>query len=207
MKPLTEAKQRLATVLDESARRDLALEMFTRTLAVLQRANGISRVIVVSRDPKVLELAQECGAWGLKENRKGLNAALAQATRVAVENGARAVLVIPGDLARLEKKDVEDIIELGSMNSSTIVIAPDRRKSGTNALLVKPAGLIRYSFGPGSFDAHRLAAKGKNALIRVYQSANIAFDVDLPEDLVDLQSDEGGRGQYGARSTVSSRQA
>lgn len=188
MKPLAQAKQRLATVLDDTARMELARKLFTRTLRVLRRVKGITRVLVVSRDAQVLKLARRFGAWSLWESGEGLNDALEQATRVALANGAHAVLIIPADLARLEKNDVEQIIALGSTYSPTLTIAPDARGIGTNALLVKPVGLIRYAFGETSFAEHIRRAQEKNARVEIYQAPTVAFDVDLPEDWTQIEN-------------------
>ena len=206
MKPLAEAKHRLASVLDDSARQGLARNLYVRTLRVLRRVRGVSRVIVVSRDARVLEIARKFGAWSVWENPTGLNESCEQATRVAVANGARAVLIIPSDLARLEAKDVEELIALDSNTGPTIVIVPDRRGTGTNALLVRPAGLIRYSFGEASFEQHLSRARETNAQGIIHQSDGLAFDVDLPEDLETLHLESDARGQHGTRGVVSARQ-
>ena len=68
----------------------------------------------------------------------------------------------------------------------TVVIAPDYQKSGTNGLLINPAGLIQYEFGPGSFERHIEQAKAKGAKVEVLELPSLAHDVDLPEDLTFL---------------------
>jgi 2-phospho-L-lactate guanylyltransferase len=64
-----------------------------------------------------------------------------------------------------------------------VVIVPDRRKDGTNGLLVNPAGLIEYGYGIGSFQRHceRIIAAG--AAMKIFHSKIIGIDLDLPEDL------------------------
>lgn len=182
VKPFVEAKQRLAATLAESARIELSRELFKRTLNVLEYARGISRVAVISRDERVLGMARRRGAWSIVEARRGLNEALEQATRVALANGVRAVLIIPTDLPQLTSADVEQIIELGQL-APRVVIAPAQRDGGTNALLVNPAGLIQYAFGENSFSEHQRRAQDAGARVEIYQSANVAFDLDSPEDL------------------------
>jgi 2-phospho-L-lactate guanylyltransferase len=63
------------------------------------------------------------------------------------------------------------------------VIAPDRRLDGTNALLVNPAGLIEYGYGPGSFKRHSDRALEAGARLAVIQTKRLGLDLDLPEDL------------------------
>jgi 2-phospho-L-lactate guanylyltransferase len=64
-----------------------------------------------------------------------------------------------------------------------VVLAPDRRRQGTNALLVCPVGLIEYDFGPGSFQRHSERARQVGARLEICELPSIALDMDLPEDL------------------------
>jgi 2-phospho-L-lactate guanylyltransferase len=182
MKPLAEAKRRLAEVLEEAARVNLSRGLLIRTLGVLTRARGITRLCVVSRDEQVLKIARSHGAWATYETGHGLNEALEQATRAAKSNGVPAVLIVPADLPTLAESDVERIIELGR-NPPCVVIAPARRDHGTNALLVNPSGLINYAFGEMSFVEHRRFAEQAGARVEIFRSDGVAFDVDLPEDV------------------------
>ncbi len=181
MKPFAEAKQRLAEAMEPAARAELSREMFEHTLHVLTHARGIGRIAVVSRDAQVLRIARRRHAWAMWETQKGLNEALEQATRVARANGAQAVLIVPADLPRLTAGDIERMIALGEKRPS-VVIAPDRRDEGTNALLVNPAGLIQYAFGEKSFLAHQSRAEQVGARIEVYRAESTAFDLDWPQD-------------------------
>ena len=70
-----------------------------------------------------------------------------------------------------------------------VVVAPDRHRQGTNALLVCPVGLIDYDFGPGSFERHCERARQAGARLEVVDLLSLALDVDIPEDL-DLVSQE-----------------
>ncbi|HZD57735.1 MAG TPA: hypothetical protein VE136_13465, partial [Anaerolineales bacterium] len=64
-----------------------------------------------------------------------------------------------------------------------VVLAPDRRQQGTNALLVCPAGLIEYDFGPGSFARHCERARAAGARLEILELPSLELDMDLPEDL------------------------
>jgi 2-phospho-L-lactate/phosphoenolpyruvate guanylyltransferase len=186
MKPFAESKGRLAEALTPEARGDLARGLFERTLRVLKRARGITRVAVISRDAEVLKRARQHHAWAMWERRPGLNEALEQATRVARANGMRAVLIVPADLPKLTTKDAERIIELGAAGPC-VVIAPAERDEGTNALLVNPAGLIQYAFGAKSFVEHQRRAKQAGARVEVYRAESVALDLDLAEDWKKIQ--------------------
>lgn len=64
-----------------------------------------------------------------------------------------------------------------------IVIAPDRRRSGTNALLVSPPGTIKYGFGSDSFERHIRRAETSGARIEIIELPALGLDLDAPEDL------------------------
>jgi 2-phospho-L-lactate guanylyltransferase len=68
-------------------------------------------------------------------------------------------------------------------NPPVVVVAPDRHRKGTNALLVCPVGLIEYDFGPGSFQKHCDQALKAGARLEIFDLPSMALDVDIPEDL------------------------
>ena len=64
-----------------------------------------------------------------------------------------------------------------------MTIVPDRHGTGTNALLLDPPAVIAPSFGPGSFERHRLAAESAAATTLVEPAASLVLDVDTADDL------------------------
>ncbi len=180
-KPFAEAKQRLAVVLDEQSRMRLARDLLMHTISILNRANGVARIAVISQDNEALRLARRSGAWAIWETHRGLNEALEQATRVAQANGINGVLVLPADLPELIVGDIDGMTGLAEP-PPRVVIAPDRREEGTNALVINPAGLIQYAFGERSFYEHVKRAEQSGARVEVYRSPGLGFDLDLPED-------------------------
>ncbi len=117
----------------------------------------------------------------IRETSSGLNQALEEASRLAVQNGAGAILVLPADLPYLQAEDVRNLIELGR-NPRSVVLAPAQRDGGTNALLMNPPGLIRFVFGESSYRRHSELAQPAGACVHVYRSPGTDFDLDLPED-------------------------
>ena len=77
------------------------------------------------------------------------------------------------------------------LDPPVVVIAPDRRKHGTNALLISPAGLIDYDFGPDSYQRHCDRAKAVGARLEVVTLPSLGLDLDLPEDLEMVRKLEG----------------
>lgn len=189
VKPLRRGKSRLADVLTPEERADLNSRLLAHTLETLTAVPEIEKVLVVSRDPAALALAREYGAQTVMEHgAPELNLALTRATIVAQKAVTGGVLVIPADLPLIEPEDIQALIER-AVDPPVIVIAPDRRREGTNALLVNPAGLIDYHFGPGSFDIHCKRAEQTCARLEIFELPSLALDVDYPEDL-ELVSDK-----------------
>jgi 2-phospho-L-lactate guanylyltransferase len=183
VKPLRHGKSRLAGVLTPDERTDLNRRLLDHTLATLSAIPEIEHVLVVSRDQSALALARSHGARTvLEDGAPKLNVALARATIVARTYATRGVLIIPADLPLVAPEDVRAMLELGQ-DPPVVVVAPDRRRQGTNALLVCPAGLIEYDFGPGSFQRHCERARQAQARLEILELPSLALDMDLPEDL------------------------
>ena len=183
VKPLRYGKSRLAEVLTSDERVDLNRRMLAHTLDTLTAIPEIEHVLVVSRDQAALALAREYGARTVQENGSPhLNVALTRATVVAKNYATRGVLIIPADLPLITPEDVRVMLER-AVDPPVVVVAPDRRRNGTNALLVCPTGLIDYEYGLGSFQRHCERALKAGARLEICELPSLALDMDLPEDL------------------------
>jgi 2-phospho-L-lactate guanylyltransferase len=183
VKPLRRGKSRLSPVLTEEERADLNRRLLMHTVDTLKSIAEIEHVLVISRDPAALALSREHGARTVQENgAPHLNVALARATLVAKNYATRGVLIVPADLPLITPEDVRLMLEK-VQDPPVVVVAPDRRQQGTNALLVCPAGLIEYDFGPGSFKRHCERARAAGARLEILELPSLELDMDLPEDL------------------------
>lgn len=195
VKPLKNAKSRLASVLLPEERYDLAQAMLRHVLSVATAIQNVTGVLVISRDAKALAIARELGAKTLLEGTvSNLNPALMRATMVVKTWRADAVLILPADLPFVSVEDVRAIIDMGQDRS--IVIATDRGLDGTNALLVRPPGALEYEYGAGSFARHVEQAEGVGMRVLRYQSEQLSLDIDVPGDLADYQRILAG-GRFG----------
>ena len=189
VKPLRRGKSRLAGVLTEEERLDLNSQLLIHTVDTLKEIPEIEHVLVVSRDQAALALARAHGARTVQENgAPELNIALTRATIVAKRYATRGVLIIPSDLPMISKEDVYAMLELVK-DPPVVVVVPDRKKEGTNALLVCPVGLIEYDYGPNSFERHCQRARQAGARLEICELPSLALDMDVPEDL-ELVSNE-----------------
>jgi 2-phospho-L-lactate guanylyltransferase len=183
VKPLRRGKSRLAPALDDDERADLNRLLLERTLKTLIGLREVEQVLVVSRDSAALALARELGARTVQEDgAPTLNTALKRATVVAQVYASRGVLVIPADLPLLSGEDVLALLNRAT-DPPVMVIAPDRRQKGTNALLLAPANLIEYDFGGNSFQRHCDRAREAGARLEVVNLPSLGLDLDVPEDL------------------------
>lgn len=183
IKPLAQAKSRLAPVLAPDARRRLVLTMLHHTLSVLTRVEDVAGTLVISADETVALVAAGYDATFLPEPQApGLNASLTRATAAVQKRGATGVLVVPGDLPHINVSSVEAFLS-AAPERPAVVIAPDRRERGTNLLLLIPPDIIPFSYGPDSFERHLARAEASGVHPVICRMSKLAIDTDLPEDL------------------------
>jgi 2-phospho-L-lactate/phosphoenolpyruvate guanylyltransferase len=183
VKPMRLGKSRLSDVLSEEDREHLNQQFLAHTIDTLKSIPDIEHVLVISRDSAALALARDHGARTVKEDGSPrLNIALARATFVAKAYNTHGVLVIPADLPLISAQDIQAMLEC-AYDPPVVVVAPDRHREGTNALLITPPGLIEYDFGPHSFEKHCVRAKEAGARLEICNLPTLAFDIDWPEDL------------------------
>jgi 2-phospho-L-lactate/phosphoenolpyruvate guanylyltransferase len=184
VKPLKNAKSRLSPVLTPDQRYEFAQAMFRHVLSVVTTVSYITGVVVISRDTKALSIAREMGAKTIQEGTvSDLNPALLRATAVVRSWRADGVLILPADLPFINVDDIKSMVRLSNQDIPSIVIATDDEGDGTNALLVRPPGVIEYSYGRGSFQQHIENAHQARANVISYYSDRLALDIDVPEDL------------------------
>jgi 2-phospho-L-lactate/phosphoenolpyruvate guanylyltransferase len=165
-------KSRLAGVLPADERAGLMRILLDRVVGAVRDA-GVERVTVVTREPiDGLDVWQDRGLpW---------NDALAAAIDETVQTPLAAV--ISADLPLLRAEEVEELLAATPERGIAIGRALD---GGTNAVAMRPPGLVRTRFGePGSAALH--AALGvPNVLVDL---PGLAFDVDTPHDLARMRT-------------------
>lgn len=174
------AKSRLAADLPPSARALLARAMFEDVLDAAC-GSGAALVLVVSESEALCALAESRGAAALMVPARGTNAAAESARRSLAAQGHGA-LILHADLPRARPADVASLLR-----ARGIAIVPDRRCTGTNALLLPAGSALRPRFGPGSFARHVAAARATGEPWRVMTVPRLALDIDTTADLRTLR--------------------
>ena len=172
LKPLGRGKSRLAGVLGPEERAELMRSLLDRVVGAVREA-GVERVTVVTGEP-----LDGYDVW----HDRGLawNDALAAAADEVVR--ARLVAVVAADLPLIRSEEVEELLEATPERGIAIARALD---GGTNAVAMRPPGLVRTRFGePRSAAVH--ASLGVEHV--VVDLAGLAFDVDTPGDLARMHA-------------------
>jgi 2-phospho-L-lactate guanylyltransferase len=172
VKAFEAAKQRLAEVLDPTARRSLAVAMADTVL----RAAGPLPAAVVCDDEEVRAWAQDRGAEAIWTPDLGLNGAVEAGIAHLARRGTDRVIVAHADLPL-----ATDLAWLADTDGATLV--PDRHRDGTNVLCIPADVGFVPAYGAGSFRAHRAEAARLGLVARLVPDARLGWDVDVPADL------------------------
>jgi 2-phospho-L-lactate guanylyltransferase len=175
VKAFHQAKRRLDRVLSEEARERLVRTMAAHVVA----ASAPLPVAVVCDDEEVASWAAGQGATVLWEPGQGLNGAVRAGVGRLAASGTRWVTIAHGDLPRARG--------LGTLRPfDGITLVPDRRDDGTNVLRLPAHCDFRFAYGSGSFRAHRVEATRLGLSVRVVRDPDLAYDVDWPADVEEL---------------------
>jgi 2-phospho-L-lactate/phosphoenolpyruvate guanylyltransferase len=167
-------KARLAEALDDATRADLARKLADRVGA----AAGELPTVVVSSAPDVRDWARGRGVDVVDDPGTLDDAAAAGRTWVSARGCARAVIA-HADLPR-----ARTLAPLARDGGRPIVaVVPCHRDDGTTVLSVPVDAPFRFAYGPGSFRRHAAEARRLGLGFRVVRDADLAFDVDVPDDL------------------------
>lgn len=191
VKNLATAKQRLASVLSQPVRTELAQAMLLDVLeAVVTWANR-PQVSIVTSDPFAVETARQFDFELIADNdNRSETDAIEMATQICESRDVNHTLVIPADIPLIQAWELERIVaNAPPERGSVLVPAGDGR--GTNAAFRRPAGLFPLRFGNDSFKPHLAAARATGVTCTVLFLPGIALDIDNPADLRQLAEAPG----------------
>ena len=170
-------KARLAGHLDDGAREQLARTMAEQVV----RAAGGADVVVVSSAGDVREWATTVGV-AVIDDPGTLDAAARDGCAWAA--GASRICVVHADLPCARSLDVLT----RDAGTPVAAVVPCHRDDGTPALSLPGdvAPVFPFAYGPGSARRHVAAARALGLGVRVVRDPQLAFDIDLPDDLAVL---------------------
>jgi len=190
VKNLSAAKQRLAAVLDQPSRTELARTMLHDVVAAVAAWARRPACALVTADPFALELARQYDFEIIPDPANhGETGAIEMATRLCVSRGIENTLVIPADIPLIQPSELDQILAQSPAEGSVLAPAADGR--GTNAAFRRPANLFPLRFGNDSFKPHLAAAQATGKPCVVLHLPGIAIDVDNPADLQQLLAQPG----------------
>ncbi|NRB41463.1 MAG: 5-amino-6-(D-ribitylamino)uracil--L-tyrosine 4-hydroxyphenyl transferase CofH [Pseudomonadales bacterium] len=183
------AKQRLAAVINDQQRRQLAQAMFEDVVAGLKNTPEISTIIVVSADAQVLSLAHDLGLQTLVESETcvDLNGAVTEALAYVAAQGQSHAMVLHADLPLAKGTELSLLCQAYSPGSLAMV--SDNQADGTNVLICPLPLSFDLAYGVNSFSAHQDAAKKSQIISEVFHYKSLALDIDRCEDLLILQGE------------------
>jgi 2-phospho-L-lactate/phosphoenolpyruvate guanylyltransferase len=181
---LTESKTRLSNVLHGDKRRAFVEALLVDVLSSVIRSRVYGTIMVVSPDDNVASRIRLHGVAFVKQSSVGLNRAIEQANRLAIQGHARSVTTVLADIPMVEPRDFMELSTIGTA-VQRVVMAPSS-KGGTNVMLTSPPGVVSPSYGRWSYSKHLRQAQIRG--INAYSISNrrISFDIDTPSDLMEL---------------------
>jgi len=185
---LTRSKQRLQSCLGRS-RAGFSRAMLEDVLDALGASRVVSRVIVVSRDPDVLGLAEARGCQAAGESgAHGMNPAVAQGLEAAREAGARWLVVVPLDIPLLTVEEFDRLaLECISRAAATpgplLGVVPSADLGGTNWICLPADAPFVPAYGPNSYRRHLAQAEAAGQQTLALRSPLVSLDIDRPADL------------------------
>lgn len=185
IKDFAQAKQRLRPALTPPQRRELA----ERNARLALRAAGAGdHVLAVCAGEDGAALAREAGVeWLLEPRPEGQNAAARRGIERAVAGGAEAVLLLSSDLPLVTRAALEELLVAArAMGGPAVLAAPATGRGGTNALYLRPPGVIDLHFGDDSLGKFERDAASRGVPFGLHERAVLALDLDEPSDLEEL---------------------
>ena len=183
IKRLAAAKQRLREALDGEERAGLSRAMLEDVLGVLCGLERLDGVVVVSGEPRAIEIARRIGARVIAETaNRGQSAAVAEAATTLAAERVATVVVIPGDVPLLTGAEMVGLLD-SHRGAPSLTIVPARDGAGTNGLVCSPPSVIPFGFGEGSLDRHLRAARAADIVPTVVECEGLGLDIDTPADL------------------------
>jgi 2-phospho-L-lactate guanylyltransferase len=170
-------KARLADHLTPAVRAELG----RRWADSVRTAAGDLLTVVVSSDRAVREWASSHDLV-VADDPGTLDGAAAAGRDALVALGCVRIVVVHADLPRA--RSLAPVVRDAAR--PIVVLVPCHRDDGTPVLSLPATAPFDFAYGPGSFRRHAAEARRRGLGVRVVRDPDLAFDVDVPDDLLQL---------------------
>jgi 2-phospho-L-lactate guanylyltransferase len=191
-------KTRLAPILAPDDRANLLRQSAERVVGAALDSQVVDTVLVVSPDAEALDWAagfrRRVTPLAQPISYPGLNGAIELARDWALERDADSLLSLFADLPLLSMFDIRRFVA----RRSALVLGPDRRGEGTNAMLLRLPGAgaeFHFNFGEDSLQKHLREARRLNLPPTIEETIGIGFDLDTPLDWQEYLRAQNERGE------------
>jgi 2-phospho-L-lactate guanylyltransferase len=170
LKGAAERKTRLAPALDATRRRELSDALYRHVIGCIAASGIAGEIIAVS--PVLPEADTAVRLWVQQDSN--LNAEF-ERIRAAT---AGPLMVVNADLPLLQAGELVTLA--GAAGRTGCAIAPDRHRTGTNAVALLPDAAFAFAFGPQSLKLHLASAHDRAWVVG---SAGLGYDLDTMADI------------------------
>ncbi len=189
--PLSKSKSRLIDCFSREQLKDFTVAMFKDLVSTLKHVNCYSGIIVYCYSPEILEIANENGLVGIKEENNGkplpFNEVISNLNNIAIKKlSATSTVISFVDVILIDAKKFQEIHAL--TNDNQLVFCPAARSAGISVLGRNPPDIVNPDFLnpnlPSLFTLYNNAKEKGIEKIAIYDSFRAGFDIDLKEDLL-----------------------
>ena len=175
----SEGKSRLAKVFSPAERTALIERMLGRVLKALREARLIDGVVVVSPE---LDVGLPDDVEVLRDKGRGLNEAVSFAVQTLADR-YDAAIVVAADIPNVTSEEIDSLVSRATDHD--VVVVPDRRGEGTNALWMKFSSNFSPQYGSMSAARHLESARRLSLRSARVELPGLSHDIDVPDDLRD----------------------
>ena len=175
------AKSRLD--LPNQVKEDLCQIMFEEVLHTVSISHVIDSIVVVSKDPKVFDIAKKFNVIEIKDDdESGVNHAVSLADEYLHMKKFDASVVFPQDIPFMKTQDIDFLLQFFSKPKCALIV-PSRKFDGTNALLRMPINLMKTHYDEDSYKIHLTIGKENTENTSLVFVKRIMMDIDDMDDL------------------------
>lgn len=187
VKRFSHGKQRLAGALSVPERAELCRLMCAWMLAELSQLQSAQRVVVVSTEPALQEMAKGYAfdVFDTLVEPRSLNVDVDTALQRLAREGATDACVVHADLPLFTHTALAEVVDAHAQGADRqMTLVPDHAGMGTNVRLCRPVAAVPCNYGHFSYGQHRCAAAVLQLQVARHVSVSLGRDLDDEGDLL-----------------------